>query len=169
MREYRLVAVFCLLSGLLACSNAAEPNVNAFGDIVSLDVTAAFAQQHYSVDSSARFSFVIRNAQPRDVVIYGVGCIINLELQNMQGVTVYPSGVRPCLPPIDSLRVFARDSTIGSIMLSGALGNPSTIGLFALPAGTFRMRVVLLGVTDTQTYNPVRVESVWSDAFTVLP
>ncbi len=57
----------------------------------------------------------------------------------------------------------------GSFYLSGAHGNPSSIGLCALPAGTFRMHVIIQGVTDLQTYNPVRVESPWSDVFTVLP
>jgi len=168
MRKQHLASVW-VLCGAVACSNSVAPGNSAFGDIIALQVTAGLAQQTYSVDSSAQFSFTARNALPRDVVIYGPGCIINLELQNMQGVTVFPSGVRPCLPPLETLRVRARDSVVGSINLSGAHGDPSTIGLFALPSGTFRMHVVIQGVTDTKTYNPVRVQSVWSDAFTVLP
>jgi len=145
------------------------PDNSAFGDIIALQVTAGLAQQSYSVDSSANFSFAAHNPLPRDVTIFGAGCIITLELQNMQGVIVFPSGARPCLPPLETFRVPARDSVIGSIFLSGARGNPSNIGMFALPSGTFRMRVVLQGVTDTKTYNPVQVQSEWSDAFTVLP
>jgi hypothetical protein len=154
---------------MLACREAVAPDNSAFGDIVALQVTAGFAQQAYSVDSSAQFSFAVRNHLPRDVVIYGPGCIVNLELQNMEGVTVFPSGVRPCLPPLETLRVRARDSVIGSIQLSGAHGNVAAIGMFALPAGTFRMHVVLEAVSDLKTYNPVTVESDWSEPFTVAP
>jgi hypothetical protein len=168
MRKQHLACIW-LLCGAVSCSNSVAPGNSAFGDIIALQVTAALAQQTYSVDSSAKFSFTARNALPRDVVIYGAGCIITLELQNMQGVTVFPSGARPCLPPLETLRVPARDSVIGSINLSGAHGDLSTIGIFALPPGTFRMRVVIQGVTDTKTYNPVRVQSVWSVAFAVLP
>jgi len=163
------LAFISIVWAAVACSNSVAPGNSAFGDIIALQVTAGFAQQTYSVDSSANFSFTVRNALPRDVAIYGPGCIINLELQNMQGVTVFPSGVRPCLPPLETLRVRARDSVVGSVQLSGAHGDPSTIGMFALPSGTFRMRIVLQGVTDTKTYNPVRVQSAWSEAFTVLP
>jgi hypothetical protein len=168
MRRKYLASV-SILCGAMACSNSVEPPNDAFGDIVSLEVTAGFAQQTYRVDSSANFSVTVRNPLPRNVVIYGPGCIINLELQNMEGVTVFPSGVRPCLPPLETLRVPARDSLVGSVNLSGARGNPSNIGMFALPAGTFRMHIVLQGVSDLRTYNPVRVESAWSDPFTVLP
>jgi hypothetical protein len=168
MRKQHLACIW-LLCGAVACSDSVAPGNSAFGDIIALQITAGLAQQAYSVDSSAKFSFTVRNALPRDVVIYGPGCIVNLELRNMQGVTVFPSGVRPCLPPLETLRVPARDSVIGSINLSGARGDVSTIGEFALPSGTFRMRVVIQGVTDTQTYNPVRVQSAWSDPFTVLP
>ena len=168
MRKQYLACI-SLLGAAVACNNSVAPEPSAFGDIVALQVTAAFAQQMYRVDSSAKFSFVARNALPRAVVIYGAGCIITLELQNMQGVTVFPTGARPCLPPLETFRVSARDSVVGNVDLSGAHGDPSTIGMFALPAGTFRMRVVLQGVADTKTYNPVRVQSAWSDAFTVLP
>ncbi len=168
MRKQHLASIG-LLCGALACSNSVAPENSAFGDIIALQVTAGFAQQTYRVDSSAKFSFIVRNALPRAVVIWGPGCIINLELQNMQGVIVFPSGVRPCLPPLETLRVPARDSVVGSAYLSGAHGDPSTIGMFALPSGTFRMRIVLQGVTDTKTYNPVRVQSVWSNTFTVSP
>jgi hypothetical protein len=41
--------------------------------------------------------------------------------------------------------------------------------MFALPSGTFRMHVVLEGVSDLKTYHPVTVESEWSDPFTVAP
>jgi hypothetical protein len=153
-----------------ACSNSVAPDrFSLFSDIVSLQLTAGLAQPTYSVDSSAKFNFVARNPLPRDVVVYGAGCIITLELQNMQGVTVFPSGARPCLPPLETFRVRARDSVMGSVQLSGARGNPSLIGMFALPAGTFRMRIVIQGVTDTASYNPVSVESAWSDPFDVSP
>jgi hypothetical protein len=168
MRKQDFACIW-LLCGAVACSDSVAPVNSAFGDIMALQITAGLAQQTYSVDSSATFSFRARNPLPRAVVIYGPGCIVNLELQNMEGVTVFPSGVRPCLPPLETLRVPARDSVVGSINLSGARGDVSTIGMFALPSGTFRMRVVLQGVTDTQTYNPVRVESAWSDPFIVLP
>jgi len=168
MRKQHLACLW-LLCGSVACTESMAPDNFAFGDIIALQVTAGLAQQAYSVDSSAKFSFTARNALPRDVVIHGAGCIVTLELQNMQGVTVFPSGARPCLPPLETFRVPARDSVIGSIILSGARGDISTIGMFALPSGTFRMRVVIQGVTDTKTYNPVRVQSAWSDAFTVLP
>jgi hypothetical protein len=163
------LACLWVLCGSVACSDSMAPDNSAFGDIVALQVTAGLAQQTYSVDSSAKFSFTARNALPRNVVIYGAGCIVTLELQNMQGITVFPSGARPCLPPLETFRVQARDSVVGSIMLSGAHGDMSTIGMFALPSGTFRMRVVIQGVTDTRTYNPVSVQSAWSDTFTVLP
>jgi hypothetical protein len=168
MRTKYLAAV-SVLCGAIACSSSVAPQNDTFRDIISLQVTAGFAQQTYRVDSSANFSFTIRNRLPRNVVIYGPGCIVNLELQNMEGVTVFPSGVRPCLPPLETLRVPARDSVVGSVNMSGARGNPANIGMFALPAGTFRMHIVLEGVSDLQTYNPVRVESAWSDPFTVLP
>jgi hypothetical protein len=168
MRQQYL-ACASLVCTVLACSNSVAPASSAFGDIAALQVTAAFAQQTYRVDSSAKFSFIARNALPRAVVIYGPGCIITLELQDMRGVTVFPTGARPCLPPLETFRVAARDSVVGSVNLSGARGDPSLIGTFALPAGTFRMRIVLQGVTDTKTYNPARVQSGWSDAFTVLP
>ena len=168
MRKQHLVCLW-LLFGSVACSDSTAPGNSAFGDIIALQVTAGLAQQTYYVDSSANFSFVARNALPRAVVIYGAGCIITLELQNMQGITVFPSGAPLCLPPLETLRVPARDSVVGGIGLSGARGNVSTIGRYALPSGTFRMRVVLQGVTDTKTYNPVRVQSQWSDPFTVLP
>ena len=168
MRKQHLATIGALCAAI-ACSDVVAPENSALGDIVSLQITAGFAQETYRVDSSAQFSFIVRNALPRDVVVYGPGCILNLELQNMEGVTVYPSGARPCLPPLETLRVHARDSVTGSFYLSGARGNPSNIGLFALPAGTFRMHVIIQGVTDLQTYNPVRVESAWSDVFTVLP
>ena len=151
-----------------ACSESVAPDKFAlFSDIVSLQVKAGLGQQAYSVDSSAKFDFVAYNRLPRQVVVYGAGCIVTLELQNMQGVTVFTSGARPCLPPLEHFRVPARDSVVGNVLLSGARGDPSTIGMFALPAGTFRMRVVIQGVTDTKTYNPVRVESAWSDVFSV--
>jgi hypothetical protein len=158
-----------LLCATAACSESLAPANSAFGDIIALNVTAGFAQQTYSVDSSAKFSFTVRNALPRTVVIYGAGCLVTLELQNMQGAIVFPTGARPCLPPLETFRVPPRDSVVGTIGLSGARGDPTTIGMFALPSGTFRMRVVIQGVTDTQTYNPVRVQSAWSDPFTVLP
>ena len=144
MRKQHLACLW-LLFGSVACSDSMAPDNIAFGDIIALQVTAGLAQQTYYVDSSANFSFVARNALPRAVVIYGPGCIVNLELQNLQGVTVFPSGVRPCLPPLETFRVPARDSVIGSIYLSGARGDVSTIGMFALPSGTFRMRVVIQG------------------------
>jgi hypothetical protein len=153
-----------------ACSNSVEPDrFSLFSDIVSLQLTAGLAQQRYSVDSSATFKFVARNSLPRKVVVYGAGCIITLELQNMQGVTVFPSGARPCLPPLETFRVRARDSVMGSVQMSGARGNPSAIGMYALPPGTFRMRIVIQGVTDTESYNPVRVQSAWTDPFDVSP
>jgi hypothetical protein len=153
-----------------ACSESLAPdNFELFSDIVSLQVKAGLGQQGYSVDSAAKFDFVAYNRLPRPVVVYGAGCIITLELENMQGVIVFPSGARPCLPPLETFRVPAHDSVVGNVLLSGARGNPSTIGIFALPSGTFRMRVVIQGVTDTNTYNPVRVESAWSDVFSVAP
>ena len=158
-----------LLCGTISCTDSVAPDDTAFGDIISLQVTAGLAQESYSVDSSAKFSLVARNALPRPVVIYGAGCLITLELQNMQGVTVFPSGAPLCLPPLETFRVPARDSVVGSINFSGAHGDNSLIGIFVLPSGTFRMRVVIQGVTDTTTYNPVRVESAWSGPFTVLP
>jgi hypothetical protein len=163
------LALIAIVWAAIACSSSVAPGNSAFGDIIALQVTAGFGQPTYSVDSSAKFTFTVRNALPRDVAIYGPGCIINLELQNLNGVTVFPSGVRPCLPPLETLRVRARDSVVGSAQLSGAHGDPSTIGMFALPSGTFRMRIVLQGVADTKTYNAVRVQSAWSEAFTVLP
>lgn len=167
IRYFLLVPLACTA---LACSEAVAPDTaSLFGDIVSLQVTAGLGQQAYSVDSSAKFNFVVRNRLPRAVAVYGPGCIITLELQNLQGVTVFPSGARPCLPPLETLRVPARDSVFGSVQLSGARGNPSLIGMFALPAGTFRMRIVIQGVTDTTSYNPVSVQSEWSDTFVVSP
>lgn len=163
------IAFIALLWGAIACSDSVAPDDNAYSDIVSLQISAGFGQQTYRVDSSAKFVLAVRNPLPRPVVVYGPGCIINLELEDMRGVIVFPSGVRPCLPPLETLRVPAHDSVVGSIQMSGALGNPSNIGMFALPPGTFRMRVVIQGVTDTRTYNPVRVESVWSEPFDVLP
>ena len=164
------IAFLGLMSVAAACSESVAPdNFALFSDIVSLRVTAGLGQKAYSVDSSAKFNFAAYNPLPRQVVVYGAGCIVTLELQNMQGVTVFPSGARPCLPPLETFRVPAHDSVVGNVLLSGARGDPSTIGKFALPPGTFRMRVVIQGVTDTNTYNPVRVESAWSDVFSVAP
>jgi hypothetical protein len=166
-RYFLFVALTC---AVVACSDVVAPDTSSlFSDIISLQVTAGLGQQAYSVDSSAKFNFVVRNRLPRAVVIYGAGCIITLELQNMQGVTVFPSGAPLCLPPLETFRVPARDSVIGSVQMSGARGNPSAIGMYALPAGTFRMRIVIRGVTDTKSYNPVGVQSTWSDAFDVSP
>ena len=159
-----------LASAAVACSEAVAPDTGSlFSDIISLQVNAGLGQQAYSVDSSARFNFVVHNRLPRAVVVYGAGCIITLELQNLQGVTVFPSGAPLCLPPLETFRVPARDSVMGSVQMSGARGNPSAIGMYALPAGTFRMRIVIQGVTDTKSYNPVRVQSAWSDTFDVSP
>jgi hypothetical protein len=170
MKKKGYLAFFGLGCVVAACSSSVAPDrFSLFNDIVSLQLAAGLAQQTYSVDSSAKFNFVARNPLPRDVVVYGTGCIITLELQNMQGVTVFPSGARPCLPPLETLRVRARDSVMGGVQMSGALGNPSWIGTVGLPAGTFRMRIVIQGVTDTESYNPVRVQSAWSDPFDVSP
>src|ERR1051325_9555277 len=169
MRKMNLTfaALFCATA---ACFNSVAPDrFSLFSDIVSLQVSAGLGQQAYNVDSSAKFNFVVRNPVPRQVVLYGAGCIITLELQNMSGVTVFPTGARPCLPPLETFRVPARDSVVGSVQLSGARGNPSYIGIFGLPAGTFRMRIVIQGVTDTESYNPVTVESAWSEPFDVSP
>jgi hypothetical protein len=163
------LACLPLLCAVVGCSDSLAPANDAFGDIVSLQLSAGFGQQTYWADSTSKFWFVARNNLPRDVTIYGAGCIITLELQNMQGVTVFPSGAPVCLPPLETFRVFAHDSTVGSINFGGARGNPANIGTFALPAGTFRMRVVLEGVSDTYTYNPVRLATEWSDPFNVLP
>ena len=166
-RYLSFVGLVCTAAG---CSDAVGPDTSAlFSDIISLQVTAGLGQQAYSVDSSAKFNFVVHNRLPRPVAVYGAGCIITLELQNMQGVTVFPSGAPLCLPPLETFRVPPRDSVIGSVQLSGARGNPSWIGMFALPAGTFRMRIVIQGVTDTESYNPVSVQSAWSDPFDVSP
>ena len=167
-RRYLLLAgLACAAAG---CSDALAPDTSAlFSDIISLQVTAGLGQQAYSVDSSAKFNFVVHNRLPRAVVVYGAGCIITLELQNMQGVTVFPSGAPLCLPPLETFRVPARDSVMGSVQMSGARGNPSYIGVFALPAGTFRMRIVIQGVTDTKSYNAVSVQSAWSESFDVSP
>jgi hypothetical protein len=168
MRQLHLgfIGVFCLT---VSCAESLSPEAArdiAFSDINALQVKVAFAQSAYTVDGPANFSFSVRNDRPRDAIIYGT-CIMTLELQNMAGAVVFPSGARPCSPPVETFRVGARDSTVGSISMSGALGNPDAVGLFALPEGTFRMRVVLQGVTDLTTYNFVRVASDWSDPFTV--
>src|SRR2546423_1552657 len=127
MRTQHL-AYLWLLCGSVACTDSMAPTNSAFGDIIALQVTAGLAQQAYSVDSSAKFSFAAHNALPRDVVVYGAGCLLTLELQNMRGVIVFPSGARPCLPPLETFRVPARDSVIGTINLSGARGDVSAIG-----------------------------------------
>lgn len=66
-KEY--LACISLLCAAAACNNSVAPGTSAFGDIVALQVAAAFAQQTYRVDSSAKFSFTARNALPRAVVI----------------------------------------------------------------------------------------------------
>jgi len=166
----KLLASLGCLCLAASCSSSLSPEEKrdvAFGDITALQLRAWPAQSAYRVDSTASFSYTVRNDHGRDAVIYGAGCIVTLEVQTLDGVTVFPTGARPCYPPIESFRVGARDSVVGGYSMSGALGNPATIGTFALPPGTFRMRIVLQGVTDLTTYNPVSVHSAWSEAFTV--
>ena len=135
----------------------------------ALQLTAAPVEPPFRTDSTARFSFVLRNPLARDVVIWGNHCLIQLEVQDTQGLIVFPTGTRACATPLEATRIPARDSLVGGINLSGALGDPAVIGRYALPPGTFRMRVVIEGVTDLRSYNPVGVQSVWSDLFVVLP
>jgi len=158
-----------LLLGSLSCSEVVAPGTSPFADIIALQVTAAPVDPPFRTDSTARFSFVLRNPLARDVIIWGNYCLIQLEVQDTQGMIVFPTGARACATPLEATRIHARDSLVGSIVLSGARGNPAAIGRSALPPGTFRMRVVVDGVTDLRSYNSVGVESVWSDLFIVLP
>src|SRR5437016_4353709 len=81
-QDLACISLFC---AAVACSESLAPANSAFGDIIALKVIAGLAQQTYSVDSSAKFSFSVHNALPRNIVIYGAGCLVTLELENLQG------------------------------------------------------------------------------------
>ena len=163
------IRYLCLLFGVVSCDEVVAPEASPFGDIVALQLTAAPVGPPFRTDSAARFSFVLRNPLARDVVIWGNHCLIQLEVKDDQGLIVFPTGTRACATPLEARRIPARDSLVGGIALSGALGDAAMIGRFALPPGTFRMRVVVEGITDLSSYNPVGVQSPWSELFVVLP
>lgn len=160
---------FWPLLGLAACNEVVAPETSSFEDILALQVSAAPVQPPFLTDSSARFSYVVRNPLARDVIIWGNHCLFQLEVKNLQERIVFPTGARACPTALQPTRVAARDSLVGNFVLSGALGRPGSIGRYALPPGTFRMRVMLDGITDPRTENPARVQSEWSEPFDVLP
>ena len=168
MGKHRIRFLYPLL-GLIACSEVTAPESSPFGDILALQVSAAPVNPPFRTDSSARFSFVVRNPLARDVIIWGNHCLLQLEVQDAQGRTVFPTGAHACPTALQPTRVPALDSLVGSMNLSGTLGRPEAIGRYALPPGTFRMRLVLDGITDPRTENPARVYSPWSALFDVLP
>ena len=92
-----------------------------------------------------------------------------MEVKDAGGRIVFPAGARACPSALVPTRIAARDSIRGAMVLSGALGDPSAVGRYALPPGTLRMRIMLDGVTDPRTEEAVRVQSEWSEPFEVLP
>lgn len=158
-----------LLVGLAACSEVVAPDASPLGDIIALQVSAAPVDPPFRTDSTARFKFVVRNPLTREVVIWGNHCLFQLEVQDASGRIVFPTGAKACPSTLKATRVAARDSIVGEMVLSGALGRPESIGRYALPPGTLRMRVMLDGVSDPRTEHPARVQSAWSDPFEVLP
>lgn len=158
-----------LLLGLAACEEVVAPDASPFADILALQVSAAPVDPPFRTDSTARFKFVVRNPLAREVIIWGNHCLFQLEVQDTGGRIVFPTGARACPSGLKATRVAARDSLVGHMVLSGALGRPETIGTYALPPGTLRMRVILDGLTDPRTEHPARVQSAWSGPFEVLP
>lgn len=168
MSKHRIRFLYPLL-GLIACSEITAPESSPFEDILALQVSAAPVNPPFRTDSSARFSYVVRNPLARDVIIWGNHCLFQLEVKDLQERIVFPTGARACPTALQATRIAARDSLVGTFILSGTLGQPETIGRYALPPGTFRMRVMLDGITDPATENPARVQSEWSAPFDVLP
>lgn len=158
-----------LLAGLAACDEVVAPDASPFADILALQVSAAPVDPPFRTDSTARFKYVVRNPLAREVIIWGNDCLFQLEVQDTDGRIVFPTGARACPSALKPTRIAARDSLVGNMVLSGALGRPEMIGTYALPPGTLRMRVMLDGVTDPRTEHPARVQSEWSDPFEVLP
>lgn len=165
----RRFAYSWLLLGLVACDEVVAPDTSPFEDILALQVSAAPVDPPFRTDSTARFKYVVRNPLAREVVIWGNHCLYQLEVQDPDGRIVFPTGAHACPSSLQPTRIAARDSIVGTMILSGALGRPETIGRYALPPGTFRMRIMLDGVTDPRTEHPARVRSEWSAAFEVLP